>query len=152
MFSHIYRNVNTQMCSVLSALDFGRWYTDFHGVATAQSIFGTLFMELTLELVYEAHKEISFITLLSHLIYFHSHVPHSWVSSLSQTDFAFFPISYCPCKYISQKMNVCCRSIHSFMQVDEIWCTLKYKIGYITWQSIIQNIFPNWGVKKMSFS
>ena len=38
-------------------------------------------MEVTLELVYEPHKEISFITLLSHLIYFHSHVPHSWASS-----------------------------------------------------------------------
>lgn len=44
-----------------------------------------------LELVYEPHKEISFITLLSHLIYFHSHIPHSWVSSPSQADFAFSP-------------------------------------------------------------
>lgn len=58
-------------------------------VATSQSIFGTSLMELTLELVYEPHKEISFITLLSHLIYFHSHVSHSCVSSLSLTDFAF---------------------------------------------------------------
>lgn len=137
MFLQTYRNVNTQMCAALSALDFGSWYTDFQRVATAQIIFGTLFMELTLELVYEPHKEISFITLLSHLIYFHSHVPHSWVSSLSQTDFAFFPISYCPCKYISQRMNVCYRYIHSFMQVDKIWCNLKYKIWYITWQSIL---------------
>lgn len=48
-------------------------------------------MGLTLELVYEPHKEISFITLLSHLIYFHSHIPHSWASSPSQTDFAFSP-------------------------------------------------------------
>lgn len=48
-------------------------------------------MELILEQVYEPHKEINFITLLSHLIYFHPHVPHSWVSSPSQTDFAFSP-------------------------------------------------------------
>lgn len=44
------------MCAAPFALDSGSCYADFCGVASAQSIFGTPFMEVTLELVYEPHK------------------------------------------------------------------------------------------------
>lgn len=108
---------------------------------SAQSIFGTPFMELTLGLLYEPHKEISFTTLLSHLISSHSHAPHSWVSPPSQTDFAFSPFhtvlatgSPKEWMFVAETFTATCKQIQYGANANRKYGTLPGRVLYYTKQ------------------